>query len=235
MSLDYLIVGCGMFGAVFARVMAEHGSKVMLIDKRRHIGGNCYTERIQGVDVHRYGAHIFHTSDARVWAFVNRFAQFNHYRHHLKVNYRGRIFSFPVNLMTLQQLWGISTPEEAERKLAEVRIACDHPRNLEEWILAQVGHEIYETFVRGYTAKQWERDPKDLPASIIRRLPIRRTFNDRYFDDCYEGIPIGGYTHLFESMLDHPNIHCQTGVDFFEHRGQLQSASAQNGLHRQDR
>src|SRR5262245_9670256 len=222
MLFDYAIVGCGMFGAVFARVMAGHGRRVLLIDKRDHIGGNCYSEQIEGIHIHRYGPHIFHTSNEQVWKFVNRFARFNHFRLRTPVNSHGRLFSFPINLMTLHQLWGVTTPGEALRKLAEVRVACDDPRNLEEWILAQVGPEIYETFIRGYTTKQWGRPPRELPASIIRRIPIRLTYNDRYFDDVYEGIPIGGYTRLFENLLDHPNIHCVLGVDYFEHRDQLE-------------
>jgi UDP-galactopyranose mutase len=218
MPFDYVIVGCGMFGAVFARVVAEQGRRVMLIDKRTHIGGNCYSESIEGINVHRYGPHIFHTNNERVWQFVNRFAKFNHFRLRTPVNFHGRLYSFPINLMTLHQLWGVTSPEEAERKLADVRVPCENPRNLEEWILSQVGLEIYETFIRGYTTKQWGRDPKELPAAIIRRLPIRRTYNDRYFDDPFEGIPIGGYTRLFECMLDHENIRFETGVDFFENR-----------------
>jgi UDP-galactopyranose mutase len=196
MPFDYVIVGCGMFGTVFARVMAEQGRRVMLIDKRAHIGGNCYSESIEGINVHRYGPHIFHTSNERVWQFVNRFAKFNHFRLRTPVNFRGRLYSFPINLMTLHQLWGVTSPDDAERKLAAERVPCENPRNLEEWILSQVGSEIYETFIRGYTTKLWGRDPKELPAAIIRRLPIRRTYNDRYFDDPF-----------FE-----------TGVDFFENR-----------------
>jgi UDP-galactopyranose mutase len=218
MHFDYLIVGCGMFGAVFARIVAEHGRRVMLIDKRPHVGGNCYSEQIEGINVHRYGPHIFHTNNERVWQFVNRFAKFNHFRLRTPVNFRGRLFSFPINLMTLHQLWGVTSPDEAERKLAGVRVPCENPRNLEEWILSEVGHEIYETFIRGYTTKQWGRDPKELPAAIIRRLPIRRTYNDRYFDDPFEGIPIGGYTRLFENLLDHGNIRFETGVDYFQQR-----------------
>ncbi len=218
MPFDYLIVGCGMFGAVFARMVAEQGRRVILIDKRPHIGGNCYSEQIEGIHVHRYGPHIFHTSNERIWQFVNRFAKFNHFRLRTPVNFHGRLFSFPVNLMTLHQLWGVTSPEEAECKLADVRIPCENPNNLEEWILSQVGWEIYDTFIRGYTAKQWGRDPKELPASIIRRLPIRRTYNDRYFDDPFEGIPVGGYTQLFENLLDHNNIRFETGVDYFEQR-----------------
>lgn len=221
MPFDYLVVGSGMFGAVFARLMAESGRRVMLVDKRPHIGGNCYSEQIEGIHIHRYGPHIFHTNNQRVWEFVNRFAKFNHFRLRTPVNFRGKLYSFPINLMTLHQLWGVTSPAEAERKLAAVRVPYEHPQNLEQWILAQVGCEIYETFIHGYTSKQWGRDPRELPASIIRRIPIRLTYNDRYFDDVYEGIPIGGYTKLFENMLDHANIHCETGVDYFENHHEL--------------
>jgi UDP-galactopyranose mutase len=226
MLFDFLIVGCGMFGAVFARLMAEAGRRVMLVDKRQHIGGNCYSEQIEGIHVHRYGPHIFHTNNQRVWNFVNRFAQFNHFRLRTPVNHRGKLYSFPINLMTLHQLWGVTSPGEAQRKLAEVRAPCEHPRNLEQWILAQVGREVYETFIHGYTLKQWGREPSELPASIIRRIPIRWTYNDRYFDDVYEGIPIGGYTKMFENMLDHENVEFETGVDFFENRCWLNRKAA---------
>ncbi|HEY2881940.1 MAG TPA: UDP-galactopyranose mutase [Pirellulales bacterium] len=218
MGFDYAIVGCGMFGAVFARLMAEQGRRVILFDKRPHIGGNCYTEQIEGIHVHRYGPHIFHTNNVQVWQFANRFAEFNHFRLRTPANFRGRLFSFPINLMTMHQLWGVASPEEADRKLAEVRVPCDAPQNLEQWILAQVGRELYETFIKGYTTKQWGREPSQLPAAIIRRLPIRRTYNDRYFDDRFEGIPIGGYTRMFENMLDHELIRFETGVDFFQQR-----------------
>jgi len=218
MAFDYLIVGCGMFGAVFARIVAENGCRVLLIDKRGHIGGNCFTERLEGINVHRYGPHVFHTNSEGVWRFVNRFVEFNHFRLRTPVNFGGRLFSFPINLMTMQQVWNVTSSEEAERKLAAVRIPCDNPGNLEEWALSQVGRELYEKFIRGYTTKQWGRDPRALPAAIIRRLPIRRTCNDRYFDDRFEGVPIGGYTRLFENMLDHGNIRFETGVDFFQER-----------------
>jgi UDP-galactopyranose mutase len=221
MAYDYLVVGCGMFGAVFARRAAEAGRRVLIVDRRRHVAGNCYTERVEGIQVHRYGPHIFHTEDARVWRFVNRFAEFNHYRHHGRVRHRGRTFSFPINLLTLSQVWGVHTPAEAERKLAEVRVPCKTPRNLRDWILAQVGEELYEIFVRGYTAKQWGRDPSELPASIIRRIPIRQTYDDRYFGDRFQGIPIGGYTLLFENLLDHEKIKVELGCDYFEHAGDL--------------
>ncbi len=225
MHYDYLVVGGGMFGAVFARRAAECGRRVQIIDKRPHVAGNCYTEQIAGVEVHRYGPHIFHTDNPRVWEFLNRFTQFNHYTHHVRVRRGERIFSFPINLMTLAQVWGVVTPADAERKLAEARVPCEHPRNLRDWILAQVGEELYELFIRGYTAKQWGRDPAELPASIIRRLPIRLTYDDRYFGDRFQGIPVGGYTRMFENMLDHDAIDVVLGVDYFEHAQALQAAA----------
>ncbi len=230
-SYDYLVVGCGMFGAVFARSTAEQGKRVLVVDKRNHIAGNCYSEAVAGIQVHRYGPHIFHTNDAEVWRFVNRFAEFNHYAHHGRAHYQGRTFSFPINLLTLQQLWGVNTPDEAERKLREVRIPCvphaphQDPCSLRDWILSQVGEELYEIFVRGYTTKQWGRDPSELPASIIRRIPIRSTYDDRYFEDRFQGIPIGGYTRLFENMLDHAAIEIELGVDYFDHALELQQAA----------
>ena len=223
---DYLVVGCGMFGAVFARCAAECRKRVLVIDKREHVAGNCYTERIAGIEVHRYGPHIFHTDNARVWSFVKGFAEFNNYTHHGRVHYRGQTYSFPINLMTLSHLWGVHTPAEADRKLREVRIPCDSPRNLRDWILSQVGEELYEIFVRGYTTKQWGRDPSELPPSIIRRIPIRQTYDDRYFCDRFQGIPIGGYTRLFENMLGHDAIHVLLGVDYFEHAEELKHAAA---------
>lgn len=225
MPVDYVIVGAGLFGGVFARQMADAGRSVLLIDRRPHIGGNCYSERIDGIDVHRYGPHIFHTDNERVWQFVNRFTKFNHYRHRGVVRSGDRMFSFPINLLTLHQLWGISTPQEAEQRLASVREPIESPANLEEWALSQVGRELYETFVRGYTTKQWGRDPRDLPAAILRRLPIRLTWDDSYFGDAYQGVPVDGYTRLFENLLDHPLIRIETPVDFFAHRGELRSTA----------
>ncbi|HEV2969635.1 MAG TPA: UDP-galactopyranose mutase [Pirellulales bacterium] len=221
MHFDFVIVGCGMFGCVFARSVADRGKSALLVDKRDHIGGNCYTEQVAGIHVHRYGPHVFHTNSDPVWRFVNRFAEFNDYRHRIAVRFGERLYSFPINLLTLQQVWGVTTPREAEAKLAAVRIPTDEPEKLEAWILSQVGRELYEIFVRGYTTKQWGREPRELPASIIRRIPIRLTGNDRYFDDLYEGIPRGGYTRMFENMLDHPNIRVETGVDFFAHAAKL--------------
>lgn len=213
---DFLIVGSGLFGATFANQAVKAGKKCLVIDKRSHIAGNCYTRSELGIDVHVYGPHIFHTSNKTIWNFVNENTEFHQTRFKPKVSYKDRIFSFPINLMTLHQLWGVSTPEEAEAKLAEVRIPCENPRNLEEWTLSQVGREIYETFIYGYTKKQWMREPRDLPASIIKRIPIRKTYNDDYFDDEYQGVPSGGYTAMFESMLDG----CDVGLeeDFFKKR-----------------
>jgi len=218
---DYLVVGSGLFGSIFAHEARKTGKSVLVVDKRHHIGGNCYTENRDGVDVHTYGPHIFHTSDEKIWKYVNQFSTFNHYVNRPKVNYKGKVYSFPINLMTLQQLWGVTTPEEASRKLEEVRVACANPRNLEEWILSQVGREVYETFIRGYTMKQWKRDPKDLPSFIIKRLPIRMTYDDNYFDDSFQGIPIGGYTKIFEEMLQ--GVDVALGEDFFKNRQQWES------------
>lgn len=222
---DYIVVGCGMFGATFARLAADQGRTVLIVDKRSHIAGNCFSEQVSGVEVHRYGPHIFHTSSEAVWRFANRFARFNHYVHRGRVRYQDRTFSFPLNLATLAQLWGVQTPADAVRKLAEVRIDIPQPRNLRDWVLSQVGEELYEIFIRGYTTKQWGRDPSELPASIIRRIPIRMTFDNRYFDDLYQGIPIGGYTRWFQNMLDDRRIHIQLDVDFFEHRTELRAAA----------
>ena len=214
---DYLIVGAGAFGATFAREMTDGGYKCLVIDKRSHIAGNIYTEKRSGVDVHVYGAHIFHTSSDRIWNYVNRFASFNNYINKPKIRYNDRIFSFPINLMTLHQLWGVMTPAEAEAKLEEVRIPCENPDNLEDWILSQVGREVYETFIKGYTMKQWQRDPKELPASIIKRLPIRMVFEENYFFDKYQGIPKEGYTQMVANMLE--GIDVKTGIDYFDDRG----------------
>ena len=205
-----------MFGSIFAREMTDKGFKCLVIDKRNHIGGNCYTEEIEGINVHKYGPHIFHTSDDNVWEYINRFCTFNHYVHRPKVNYKGNIYSFPINLMTLYQLYNVTTPYDAKVMLNNVKHDIKTPKNLEEWILSNVGTEIYETFVKGYTTKQWGRDPKLLPSSIIRRLPIRLTFDDNYFFDKYQGIPIGGYTKIFEKLLD--GIEVRLNVDYFNDR-----------------
>jgi UDP-galactopyranose mutase len=217
---DFLIVGSGLFGSTFAQKANEAGYKCLIIDKRNHNAGNAYTENVNGINVHKYGPHIFHTSDEKIWNYVNRFAKFNHYVNRPKVNYKGDLYSFPINLFTLYQLFGVRTPEEASRVLEEVKIHSNTPKNLEEWILSQVGEEIYQKFIYGYTKKQWGREPKELPSSIIRRLPIRLTFDDNYFNDIYQGIPIGGYTKMIENMQE--GIEVRLGVDFFESKEEFE-------------
>lgn len=213
---DYIIVGSGLFGSVFAQQANLAGKKCLILEKRRHNGGNCYTQNVEGIEVHKYGPHIFHTSDKRIWDYVNQFADFNSFVNKPKVKYGDQIFSFPINLMTLHQLFGVTTPEEARKKLEEVRIVNHKPDNLEEWILNEVGVEIYEKFIKGYTTKQWGREPKYLPSSIIKRLPIRLTFDENYFFDRYQGIPIGGYTKMIENIQgDTPVIF---NVDFLKER-----------------
>jgi UDP-galactopyranose mutase len=216
MRYDYLIVGSGLFGSVFAHEMTKAGKKCLIIEKRNHIAGNCYSENKDGINVHTYGPHIFHTNDKGIWEWINQFTEFHNYKHTPKVNYKDKIYSFPINLMTLNQIWGVNTPEEAKQKLEEVRIKNDNPKNLEEWILSQVGKDIYETFIKGYTQKQWNKDPKELPTFIIKRLPIRTNFDDNYFFDKYQGIPVGGYTQIFEKMLQ--GIEVRTNVDYFENK-----------------
>lgn len=219
---DYVVVGAGMYGSVFARCVAEAGHRALIVDRRPHIAGNCFTEQVDGVEVHRYGPHIFHTRDPQIWAFVNRFATFNHYRHRGVVRQGDRLYSFPINLKTLHQVWGVTSPLEARRRLDAVRVESSGD-NLESWIVGQIGHELYELLVRGYTMKQWGREPSELPASIIKRIPIRLSWDDSYFDDPYQGVPTAGYTRMFENMIDHPNIRVETNVDFFAERRELES------------
>jgi UDP-galactopyranose mutase len=211
---DYLIVGAGIYGSVFANELTKSGKKVLVIDKRNHIGGNCYTENIEGINVHKYGPHIFHTSDKQIWDYVNNLVPFNHFSYRPKIKYKDKIYSLPINMMSLYQVYGVTTPEEAKQKLDEVKIPNQSPTNLEEWILSQIGVELYEIFVKGYTTKQWGRDPKDLPSSIIKRLPIRLTFDDNYYFDKYQGIPIGGYTQIFEKLLN--GVDVELNVDYLE-------------------
>lgn len=210
---DYLIVGAGLYGSVFAEQKTKQGCKVLVIDQRDHIGGNCYTRDVDGIHVHHYGPHIFHTNDKRVWDYIRQFAEFNHYTHRVKANYEGKIYSLPVNLMTFNQLWGIDNPNDAMQKLESVKRDFPKPANMEEWLLSQLGQEIYEKFFYGYSTKHWRKSPKELPASVGKRLPIRTHYDDNYFDDKYQGIPIGGYTQIFEKMLDGIEVKLSTPLE----------------------
>ncbi len=200
---DYLVVGAGLFGASFARLAADKGKKVLVIDRRPHIAGNAHTETVNGIHVHAYGAHIFHTSNERVWSFVNRFAAFNSFINSPLANYKGEIYHLPFNMNTFREMWGVETAKEA-KAIIEKQIASlgnEEPKNLEEQALRLVGRDVYEKLIKGYTEKQWGRACKDLPASIIKRIPLRFTFDNNYFNDVYQGIPIGGYTKMVEKML----------------------------------
>ena len=218
MKYDYLIVGAGLFGAVFARMAHDAGKKVLVIDKRNHIGGNVYTENIEGIEVHKYGAHIFHTNSDEVWQFVNRFAKFNNFIASPIANYQGKLYSLPFNMYTFNQMWGVITPDEAERKIAEQRESAGikDPKNLEEQAISLVGTDIYEKLIKGYTEKQWGRPCNELPAFIIQRLPVRFTFNNNYFNAKYQGIPLDGYTDMVAKMLD--GIEVRLGIDYLLER-----------------
>ena len=214
MQYDYLIVGAGLFGAVFAHEMKRQGRKVLVIDRRRHIAGNIYTEPVMDIQVHRYGAHIFHTSDKRIWDYVNQFTEFNHYINSPVVYYKGELYNLPFNMNTFNRMWGVVTPTQAREKIAEQidRLQITEPKNLEEQALSLVGTDVYEKLVKGYTEKQWGRDCKELPAFIIKRLPLRFTYDNNYFNDRYQGIPIGGYTIMVENMLQ--GIDVRTGISY---------------------
>ena len=220
MKYDYLIVGAGLYGAVFAREMADKGNRVLVIDKRDNVAGNVYTERVEGINVHVYGAHIFHTNNEEVWDYVNRYATFNRFTNSPVANYKGELYSLPFNMYTFNKMWGVVTPEEAAAKIEEQRKAAGitEPKNLEEQAISLVGTDIYEKLIKGYTQKQWGRECKDLPAFIIKRLPVRLTFDNNYFNALYQGIPVGGYTGMVENMLDDVNIDIQLGVDYLEDR-----------------
>ncbi len=213
---DAVIVGAGLFGATVAQQLTERGKKVLVLDKRKHIGGNVYTEDVEGIQVHRYGAHIFHTNNREAWDYVNRFAEFNRYTNSPVANYRGQLYSLPFNMYTFNRMWGVVTPQEAEAKIREQREAAGiaEPKNLEEQAISLVGTDIYEKLVKGYTEKQWGRPCEELPAFIIRRLPVRFTFDNNYFNARFQGIPIGGYTALVERMLE--GVEVRLGVDYLE-------------------
>lgn len=204
MIYDYLVVGSGLYGAVFAQKAAEAGKKVLVIDRRPHCAGNVYTEDVAGIHVHKYGAHIFHTNNKEVWNYIRRFAEFNRFTNSPVANYKGELYSLPFNMYTFNKMWGVITPEEAKAKIEEQRkeSGITEPKNLEEQAISLVGKDIYEKLIKGYTMKQWGRPCNKLPASIIRRLPVRFTFDNNYFNAAYQGIPIGGYTKMVEKMLD---------------------------------
>ncbi len=213
---DYLIVGAGLYGAVCARELTDAGKKVLVIEKRPHIAGNVYTEQVEGIHVHQYGAHIFHTNLEHVWKYVQRFATFNRFTNSPVANYKGELYSLPFNMYTFNKMWGVVTPEEATAKIEEQRreAGITEPKNLEEQAISLVGTDIYEKLIKGYTQKQWGRECKDLPAFIIKRLPVRLTFDNNYFNALFQGIPVGGYTQMVANMLD--GIEVQTGVDYLE-------------------
>lgn len=217
---DFLVVGAGLFGAVFANEMKERGFSVLVVEKEDHIGGHIYTERIEGIDVHVYGAHIFHTPKKEIWNYVNRFTEFNHYVNSPIANYKGQLYNLPFNMNTFHQMWGVRTPEEALAVIEEQRREIQsEPKNLEEQAISLVGRDIYEKLVKGYTEKQWGRDCKDLPSFIIKRLPVRLTYDNNYFNDPYQGVPKNGYSKLIERLLE--GIEVRLNTDFLENRGEL--------------
>ena len=221
MKYDYLIVGAGLFGAVFARQATDAGKKVLVIDKRPHIAGNIYTESIEDIPVHKYGAHIFHTNDKRVWQYVNRFAEFNRYTNSPVANYNGELYSLPFNMLTFNKMWGVITPQEAKAKIEEQRAksGITEPKNLEEQAISLVGTDIYEKLIKGYTQKQWGRPCNELPSFIIKRLPVRFTYDNNYFNALYQGIPIDGYTSMVDKMLD--GIEVRLNTDYFDNKDSL--------------
>lgn len=229
---DYLIVGAGLFGATFAYRAHKAGKRCLVIDKRPQVGGNLYCEEVEGIHVHKYGAHIFHTSNKEVWEFVNSIVEFNRYTNSPVANYQGKLYNLPFNMNTFYQMWGVTTPEEAQAKLDEQRrealeamqaAGVDTPRNLEEQAIALIGRDIYERLIKGYTEKQWGRKCTDLPAFIIKRLPVRMIFDNNYFNDAYQGIPIGGYNKLIDGLLEGADI--ETSVDFFADRARWEGVA----------
>ena len=221
MKYDYLVVGSGLYGAVFAREAADRGKKVLVIDKRPNVAGNIYTEKVEGIHVHKYGAHIFHTNDTKVWKYITRFAEFNRFTNSPVANYRGELYSLPFNMYTFNKMWGVVTPTEAAAKIEEQKKeACiTEPKNLEEQAISLVGRDIFEKLIKGYTEKQWGRECKELPAFIIKRLPVRLTFDNNYFNAVYQGIPIGGYTKLVEHLLE--GIEVRLNTDYLEQKEEL--------------
>ena len=219
-EFDYLIVGTGLYGAAFAREALKRGRRVMMVERRGHVGGNVYTEPVAGIQVHRYGAHIFHTNDARIWRYVAQFAEMNRFTNSPVANYRGEMYSLPFNMYTFNRMWGVSTPEEARARIdAQRSEIAGEPRNLEEQAISLVGRDVYEKLIQGYTEKQWGRDCRELPAFIIRRLPVRLTYDNNYFSARFQGIPIGGYTQIIERMIAGAEVRLNT--DYLENRAAL--------------
>ena len=225
MKYDYLIVGAGLYGAVFAHEAKEKGKNVLVIDKRDHIAGNVYTEEIEGINVHKYGAHIFHTNNKKVWEYITQFAEFNRFTNSPVANYKGELYSLPFNMYTFNKMWGVVTPQEAAEKIEEQRKAAGitEPKNLEEQAISLVGTDIYEKLVKGYTEKQWGRPCNELPAFIIKRLPVRLTFDNNYFNALYQGIPMGGYTKMVENLLE--GIEVRLGEDYLEKKAEYDALS----------
>ena len=220
MAYDYLIVGAGLYGAVTAERLRAAGNTVLVVDRRPHVGGNVYTEKVEGINVHVYGAHIFHTNNREVWEYVQRFARFNRFTNSPVANYKGELYSLPFNMYTFNRMWGVVTPEEAAAKIAEQRAEIrGEPKNLEEQAISLVGRDVYEKLVKGYTEKQWGRPCDSLPAFIIRRLPVRLTFDNNYFNALFQGIPVGGYTKMVENMLDGTEV--RLGVDYLANKAEL--------------
>lgn len=221
MMYDYLIVGSGLFGSIFAYEAGKKGKQCLVVEKRDHIGGNIYTKEVEGIQVHQYGAHIFHTSNREVWEYVQQFAEFNRYTNSPVANYKGEIYNLPFNMNTFNKLWGVVTPAEAKAKIEEQAAAyrTEHPANLEEQALNLVGKDIYEKLIKGYTEKQWGHRATELPPEIIKRLPVRYIYDNNYFNDIYQGIPIGGYTAMIEKMLEKAEV--RLGVDYLEHKDEL--------------
>lgn len=226
MKYDYLIVGSGLFGSIFAYEANKVGKKCLVIEKRSHIGGNIYTENVEGIQVHKYGAHIFHTSNKEVWQYINQFAEFNRYTNSPVARYKDELYNMPFNMNTFNKLWGVITPEEAKKKIEEEKkeAGIKEPKNLEEQAISLVGKTIYEKLVKGYTEKQWGKRATELPSFIIKRLPVRFIYDNNYFNDKYQGIPIGGYTQIIEKMLD--GIEVRLNYDFFEHREELENIAS---------